>query len=325
VFAPETREFSKMLNPERFSLFVGEAMLKIKYSLPKFGLTVFTLIILFSLAAMPLVKADAPAITIDPVTGSDGTLVTVDGTGFGSEATVTIDLGEHYVNITTTDTSGAFHMTFIVTDWNPQNYSLTAVQDGAPTINASAAFTLTLGAQETPSPEPTEPEATDTYEPDPYTDEPTTPAPADNSGTTIAIAAVVLVAVLVPVALLYFRGSMGGRGRRNRGYGNQDPYNQQGPYPYGGEGGGPQGYNPQQQQYQQYPQSYQNQPYQRPQGASQYGRPTSSGYGGYSRGGYSTPYSSNSQGGMGSRVCPNCRQVVRGGIRSCPYCNTPLM
>jgi hypothetical protein len=298
-------------------------MLKLKYSLPKVALTVFTLIILFSLTAMPLVKADAPAITVTPSSASEGDQVTVDGSGFGSEATVIIYVGEHYANLTTTDTSGVFHGTFIVKDWDPGNYNITAIQDGVAAINASAPFTIIL-KEETSTPEPsaTEPEPTYTYEPEPYTDEPATPAPADNSGTTIAIAAVVLVAVLIPVALLYFRGSIGGRGRRNRGYGNQDPYNQQGPYPYGG---GPQGNYPQQQQYQQNPQPYQNQPYQRPQAAPQYGQPTSSGYGAYSRGGYSTPNSPNSQGGMGSRVCPNCRQVVRGGTRSCPYCNTPLM
>ncbi|MCW4024293.1 MAG: hypothetical protein NWF01_04565 [Candidatus Bathyarchaeota archaeon] len=275
-----------------------------------------------------MVKADGASITVDPDSASEDTLVTLNGTGFGSDATVTIELGDYFVNTTITDSDGAFNMTFTVKDtWDPDDYELIAVQSDSGT-NATVDFTVT-DAQATSTPTVTlSPQETG----NPYIDEPTILTETDNTGTTVAIVAAVLAAILIPVTLLYFRGSIGGRGKRRRGYDDGlDPYYPQDPYGYGGSGG--QGYYQQYQPYQQpssYPSLYQGQRYSRPYGGSQYGQPAGysyggSSYGGYSRGSYTTQYSSGGQSSRGTKICPNCRQVVRTGTYSCPYCNTRLM
>jgi hypothetical protein len=297
-------------------------------------LTVFTLILLFAISTTTIVRSEAQSVNVDPTSGSQATVVTVTGNGFGSLKDVAIllvnDTRVVTIDVIETDQVGNFEMTFSVKAmWDNGDYNITAARQDNVYFNASAPFTIGSG-EETPAPSDSGLQDTS----DPYSEPTVIPTTKDNSGTTLAIIAIVLVAILVPVALLYFRGNIGDRNRRNRGYGNEDPYNQQGPYPYGGGSGygGQQGYYPQQQYPQQgypqqYPQSYQNQQYQRPYGGSQYGQPTGyGGYGGgYSRGGYSTSYSSNSQSGRGTRVCPNCRQVVRGGTSGCPYCGTRLM
>jgi hypothetical protein len=302
-------------------------MTKINGSL-RVALTVLTLILLFAVSTSTLVKASVQSITVSPSSGEASTVVTVTGKDFGIIKDIDILLvnDTRVVTIDTiqSDQDGNFKMTFTVKAmWDSGDYKITAARQDYADFNASAPFTVgSSSVQETPdSTDSSDPGYSDTS--DPYTDEPTVITPStDNTGTTVAIIAVVLVAVFVPVALLYFRGSIGGRNRRNRGYDN-DPYNQQGPYPYGGGGGyGQQGYYPQQ-QYQQYPQQGYQQQYQRPQYGMQSGY---GGYGGgYSRGGgYSTQYSSSGQVGRGTRVCPNCRQVVRGGTMSCPFCGTRL-
>jgi hypothetical protein len=298
-------------------------MFNSRNSLAKAVLAVFTFLVLFFIAVSPIVKADGASITVEPESASAGSLVTLNGTGFGSDVTVTIELGDYFVNITTTDSEGAFNMTFTVKDtWNPDDYELIAAQSDADT-NATVEFTVT-NAQVTPT-ATFPPQETD----NPYIDEPTIITETDDSGTTVAVVAAVLAAILIPVTLLYFRGSIGGRGRRNRSYDNgQGPYYPQDPYSYGGGGG--QGYYQQHQPYQQYPSQYPSAYQGRQYGGSQYGQATGYSYGrssysGYSRGSYSTQYSSGGQGSRGTIVCPNCRQVVRRGTYSCPHCNTRLM
>jgi hypothetical protein len=287
-------------------------------------LAVFMFSILLLITFAPMVSADEPEITVDPTSASEDTLITVDGTGFGIEETVTLELGDYFVRTITTDTEGNFHTNFTVKDtWNPDDYELIAAQSDT-SITAAASFSVT-DAQATSTPTQTYyPQETD----DPYIDQPTILTEPDNTGTTIAIIAAVIAAIIIPVSLLYFRGSIGGRGRRNRRYDDFDPYYPQGPNGYGN---GVDSY-PQYSQFpNQYPSSYQAQQYSRPYGASQYGSPAGygssnyGGYGGYSRDNYRTQYSSGGQGNRGTKVCPACRQVVRAGTYSCPYCNTRLM
>jgi hypothetical protein len=284
-------------------------MQKKNNSLPK-TLIVFSLIVLFSLATASIVRADVPTLTVSPTSGAQLSQVSVTGNGFGAQKPLTILLRNSTMytidNSAQTDQLGNFEMLFYIkTSWASGDYNISAVRQDDASINASAPFTIISNQASTTPTSTDEPQITDDQNnnqdtDDPYSDPTVIPIKTDNSGATIAIIAVVLVAVLIPVAFLFFNGTIGGKGRRNRGYDN--PYNQQGPYPYGGGYSAQQGNYPQQQNPQ------------------QYGRPAS-----YSScGGYTKQYSSNNQVGRGTRVCPNCRQVVRSGTISCPYCGTRL-
>jgi hypothetical protein len=263
-------------------------------SLSKAALTVFGIFILISILTAPLVQAD-PVITV-PKTCNVGNEFSLTGHGFPANTAVTILLGRTTIDVKKSDLNGDLFISrlFVPIIFSTGEFNVSATVDSQ--ILAYAPITILEYVPPTPTPTPTlqpspSPTESSSTEPtytddtggntDPYSfdDETASPNPTDNSGILTVAVAAVLIAVLVPVTILYFRGSVGGRGRRNRDFRNQDPYFQQnGAFgPYG--------------------QPYQNRPY----GQANYGRSS-----------------------VGTRICPNCRQVVGGNLAFCPYCSRKM-
>jgi hypothetical protein len=332
----------------------------------KLSMILTIVFVLFYAASMvPQVRAEA-TISVDPTGGQAGDTIVLKGDGFPILTTVYIYWGSQIITQTKTGPSSTdINAQFPVPNTVPGQYTIIAKDTAG--NSPSVLFTvLPGGTTPTPTDVTPEPSTGDTPEPTDETSEPTDiePTPVDSgflNTTTIAIIAVVLIAVFIPLILLFMR----------RGGSKRDMYNQRGGEPMGPYGGGqpggygggaPGGYGggggygqgPMQAPYGQpqygggappqygRPQAYGPSPYARPAG---YGGGAPGGYGGGggyggrpmgpgpqrygpAPGGYGGGggYGGRPMGGMGGgmRTCPNCRAPVREDQNVCPNCRTRL-
>ncbi|MCW4024387.1 MAG: hypothetical protein NWF01_05045 [Candidatus Bathyarchaeota archaeon] len=303
------------------------------------------------------------AVSFTPSGGPIGTRINVHvaqgSEGFGYKEVVSFYWGsstQPFLMQTTTSATGSLDTSFNVPQVAPGSYVITLKNSKGdtgtanfnviPSGDSGSTESPTTSSGETESPTAST-EPTYTY----YTEDPiytNTPADAGFFNTTnIAIIVVVLVAIFVPLTLLYMRRGGNRRDMYNERRG-EGPGGPMGPGPYDGGYGGPGGAPP---RYGGAPPAYGapqgygggmpspyarsggygGSPYARPAGygaapggyGSSYGRPMApapsrygSAPGGYG-GGYGRP-----MGGM--RVCPNCRTPVRDDQNICPTCRRRL-
>ena len=280
----------------------------------------FALCVLASAAYVtPMAKAQA-SLNISPDQGPPGTPITLSAQGFvpDSEVLITLQSGESVTSTAVADGSGNLNVqTSIPSDAKVGATSIVATDDASPYTVATGPFTITSGSGSSSATPTANPEATATPL---YTYQPTLPPVASGSGigssTLIGIIAVVIVvACVIPAALLY-------RGRSNRRPLREEERPRYGPEPapapYGPQVGPAFNQAP--------PSSY------RPQSSSssvyqRFNQPSSSARSStYSRYGQSSSYSQRStpSGYRGSSVysktCPNCRRTVRSDQTVCPFC-----
>jgi hypothetical protein len=305
-------------------------------------------VVFYAASLVPYVKADA-TIAVDPLGGPPGTAVTLSGDGFPQNTFVDIYFGASIIKTVKTGPSSS--------DINAQ-FTIPETAAGQVTISARDSFgdniqtVFTILPGSTDSASPSGSGSTDTPSGTDDTGGSETDTPIDTGSSTdsflnttnIAIIVIVLIAIFIPLTLLYMR-----RGGNRRDMYDERRGGDMGPYGGGQQGGyGP---GPMQGGYGQQPPQYGGgggyggSPYARPQGGygpSPYARPAGyggpqGGYGGRpmgpgpqrygpAPGGYGGGYGGRPMGGMGGgmRSCPNCRAPVRDDQNICPNCNRRL-
>ncbi len=315
--------------------------------LARVTLALLVLSILTSAVAITsIAHAQDHALTISPAQGPAGTIVSIMGLGFSGDTRATITFGE--TNMGTAYVSsmfGRFTTGFVIPSVPPGIYTVTATDDtgGSDTVT----FTVTSKATPTPAPTPTATQAQPTptssvgptsspgtsssEKPTPteetwlYPTHRSSPSPAAEAGgfwsppLVIGLVVVAAVAFLVPTTFLLRR-----RGNREMLLNEKAPpyrpessaqarepaaasrYNQ--PSYYGQQ---PSRY-PDSTRYSQ-PPSY-SQQLSRPPVTPRSGQPSSynrqpSGYG------HQAPF---------TKICPQCKRVVRDDYNLCPYCDKRL-
>jgi hypothetical protein len=339
---------------------------KIKINkLTKLTLSLVIVCMILAVVMVTPVSANSVAVTLTPQGGHVGSRVNVHvasgSDGFGYKTAVSFYFGAAtlpFLTLFTTPDTGALDTSFNVPVVAPGSYVVTLKNGAGDTGTA----TYNVLPSESTSPETASPtdEPTDTTPTDEPTDYTPTDEPTDittNSGgffngTTIAIIAVVLIAIFVPLTIMFMR--RGGNRRdmydERRGEGPMGPAGQ-GPYGGGaqGYGAGPApSYGPQGGYGAPAPYArqagYGSSPYARPTGyggapGGYGGAPGGGGYGRQmgpppSRYGGGAPSRYGGGGGYGgagygrpmgpTRTCPNCRAPVREDVNICPNCNRRL-